>query len=261
MGNERKGTAFITGASSGIGEAYARRLAGEGFDLALVARRKELLEKIASELEAAWGIKVSVLPADLSLREDVLRLEDFIAKAEPLSFLINNAGFSTAERFIDADIEKLEKMIMVHNLATVWLTRVAITKMIGINRGSIINVSSIAGVYPAPYNAVYDGTKAFLILFTEGLFQELKLAKVSGVKVQVVCPGYTRTGFHAAIGVERDIPDFFWLRPEEVVNASLKALEKGKIICVPGALQRITTSFLLATPRRIRYEIIRRVER
>lgn len=254
-------TAFITGASSGIGEAYARRLARDGFDLVLVARRAKLLEEIASELEKSCGVKVRVLPADLSRKEDILRLEDFISENEPLSFLVNNAGFSTAERFIEADIESQEKMLLVHNLATIRLTRAALSGMVDANRGAIINVSSLAGLYPAPYNAVYDGTKAFLVLFTLGLFQELKLSKASGVRVQVVCPGYTRTGFHRAIGVERNVPNFFWLKPEEVVDESLRALEKGKILCVPGMLQKTTTAFLLALPGRIRYSVIRIVER
>lgn len=253
-----KGWALITGASSGIGEAFARRLAAEGHDLVIVARRVELLEKLAEELEGRHGVRVKVESADLSSEAGVERVVERVRETEPLSMLVNNAGFSTAARFVEADLESQLRMIRVHNLAAVRLVHAALPGMLACGRGSIINVSSMAGLVPAPYNAIYDATKAFLVLFSEGLYQELQ---GTGVRVQALCPGYTHTGFHAAIGVDRKIPEPFWLTPEEVVNASLSALEKGAVVCVPGWKQRLFASFLLSLPRPLRYRLVRLVER
>lgn len=258
MAERKKGWALVTGASSGIGEAFARRLASEGYDLVIVARRVELLEKLAGELCRSCGVAVEVEPADLSMEEDIARVAERIADLEPLAVLVNNAGFSTAEKFVEADLQSQLRMIYVHNLATLWLTHAALRGMIAQGRGSIINVSSIAGLIPAPYNAVYDATKAFLVLFSEGLHQELQ---GTGIRVQALCPGYTRTGFHAAIGVERKIPEPFWLTPDEVVDASLSALERGDVLCIPGRVQRLLIYLLLSLPRRLRYPLIRLVER
>ncbi len=253
-----KGWALITGASSGIGEAFARKLAAEGHDLIIVARRRELLARLADELAKEHGVRVEVEPADLSTDAGVERAAQRAREAEPLSLLVNNAGFSTAERFVEADLESQLRMMRVHNLAAVRLVHAALPGMISRGRGGIINVSSIAGLVPAPYNAIYDATKAFLVLFTEGLHQELR---GTGVRVQALCPGYTHTGFHAAIGVDRKIPEPFWLTPEEVVEASLSALAKGTVVCIPGWKQRLFADFLLSLPRPLRYRLVRLVER
>ncbi len=258
MTRGEKGWALVTGASSGIGEAFARRLAFEGYDLIIVARRVELLERLASELCRSCGVAVEVEPADLSVESDIARVAQRIAEVGPLAVLVNNAGFSTAEKFMEADLQSQLRMIYVHNLATIWLTHAALRGMISHGRGSIINVSSVAGLIPAPYNAAYDATKAFLVLFSEGLHQELR---GTGVRVQALCPGYTHTGFHASIGVERKIPEPFWLTPEEVVDASLSALERGAVVCVPGKKQHLFVSLMLALPRPLRYRLIRLVER
>jgi len=258
MAGKRGETALVTGASSGIGEAFARRLAADGYDLVVVARREELLRELADELSGAHGAAVEVEPADLSVEADVARVAQRIREDGSLAMLVNNAGFSTAEKFVDADLESQLRMAHVHNLAALSLTHAALQGMIARGRGSVINVSSIAGLVPAPYNAVYDATKGFLVLFSEGLHQELR---GTGVRVQALCPGYTHTGFHAAIGVERNIPEGFWLNPEEVVDASLADLEKGRVVCVPGRKQRLFVSFLLSLPRPLRYRLVRLVER
>lgn len=258
MGGGSLGTALVTGASSGIGEAFARRLASDGYDLVVVARRAELLEKLAGELSEAHGVAVEIEPADLGVEADVARVAQRVGDDGSLTMLVNNAGFSTAERFIDADLESQLRMACVHDLAALRLTHAALRGMIARGRGSVINVSSIAGLVPAPYNATYDATKGFLVLFSEGLHQELR---GTGVRVQALCPGYTHTGFHAAIGVERNIPEGFWLSPEEVVDASLADLERGRVVCVPGMKQRLFVSFLLSLPRPLRYRLVRLVER
>jgi hypothetical protein len=257
MNRSSKGWAVITGASSGIGEAFARRLAADGYDLIIVARRVELLEKLAQELSRAHGVSAEVEAADLSVEGDVARVAERIKVTPRLAMLVNNAGFSTAERFIDADLESQLRMCYVHNMATLWLTHSAIKGMKARGEGSIINVSSIGGLIPAPYNATYDATKAFLVLFSEALQRELQ---GTGVKVQALCPGFTRTGFHEAIGVERDVPERFWQSPAEVVDASLADLAKGRVVCIPGKAQRLFISFLLSLPRSLRYRLVRLVE-
>lgn len=246
----------MTGASSGIGEAFARRLASEGNDLTIVARRVELLERLATELCLDCGAAVEAEPADQSLEADISMVAQRTRDAQPLTMLVNNAGFSTAERFIEADLENQKRMICLHNLAALRLAHAALPGMIARGRGSIINLSSIASLIPAPYGAIYDATKAFLIPFSEGLGQELR-----GTGVQALCPGYTHTGFHAAIGVDRNVPEPFWLTPEQVVDASLAALEKGTVVCIPGRKQRLFVSLMFSLQRSLSYRLARFVER
>ncbi|HEY5532623.1 MAG TPA: SDR family oxidoreductase [Candidatus Anoxymicrobiaceae bacterium] len=254
--------AVVTGASSGIGEAYARRLARDGFDLVLVARRKQLLLDIAMQLSETHRVSVSVEPADLSRDADVDRLFDLVRSSSSLEMLINNAGFTTHEKYIDADIESQVDMVRVHDIATLRLTRGALDVMRNRGRGTIINVSSMAGILPSPYNANYNATKAYLVSLTEGIVQELALAGIKGIRVQALCPGYTHTGFHDAAGVAREgVPERVWMSAEDVVEESFACLEKGRVVCVPGAKNRLLASMVSAMPRRIRYVLLRTVER
>jgi len=257
MDGSSKGCALVTGASSGIGEAFARRLAAEGYDLIVVARRLELLEKLARELSGTHRVAVEVETADLSVEDNVARLAERIRGTETLAMLVNNAGFGSAERFINADLESQLRMAYVHNIATLWLTHAAVQGMIARGGGSIINVSSIGGLLPAPFNATYNATKGFLVLFSESLQQELR---GTGVKVQALCPGFIHTGFHAAIGVERNVPERFWLSSEVVVDASLDDLARGRVVCIPGRMQRLIMSFMLSLPRSLRYRLTTLVE-
>jgi len=253
-------TALITGASSGIGEAYARRLAGDGFNLVLVARRKKVLEELADELSKAYKVNVDVEAADLCNDADVARLVELIGGSGSLEMLINNAGFITSERFIDADLERQLDMVRVHDVATMRLTKAALDVMRAGAGGKIINVSSIAGLLPAAYNATYNASKAFLVGLTEGLFQELTLSGEKRIRLQVLCPGYTHTGFHEAAGADRaGAVERAWMTAGEVVEESLAGLEKGKLVCIPGAKNRALAWFMYAMPRRVRYVLLRTV--
>ncbi len=248
MGN--MGTALVTGASSGIGEAYCRALAREGYDLILVARRRELLEALAEELKSSYEVSAQVLPADLASDEGTSIVARHIEQVTDLTLLVNNAGFATEGFFAEIDIERQLNMVRVHDLATMRLTHAALPGMIARGHGSVINLSSMGAFFPFPYNVVYNASKAFLVSFTQSLAMELWR---TGVRIQVLAPGFTHTSFHAAMQADiTDIPESMWMNAEEVVRESLRALKKGrhgKIVVVPGRRnRRLALFFLLPRP-------------
>ncbi len=247
---------MVTGASSGIGETFARRLARDGFALILVARRHDQLEHLARELGGA-----ETLAADLTLEEDLARVEARIASATDLELLINNAGFGSRGRFWEAPLEGQDRMHRLHVLATMRLTRAALAGMVPRGRGSIINVSSVAGFGQSPGNVSYCATKTWMNSFTEGLALELRVAG-SPVRVQALCPGFTVTGFHDAMGMSREaIPSWLWMRAEDVVDASLRGLERGRLFVVPGAIYKVVVAFEKVAPRWLRSAATVRVAR
>lgn len=233
----------MTGASSGIGEAFARRLAADGYDLVLVARRERVLASLARDLEAKHGIEATPLVADLAAEEELARVEAVVAGEPPLDLLVNNAGFGVEGAFAEAPLAGQTAMIRLNVEAVVRLTHAALRAMLPRARGAIINVSSGTAFYPAPYFAVYAASKAFVNSFTEAVAEEIR---GSGVRLQALCPGFTRTRFQERAGMDPSwIPSFAWQSPEEVVEASLEALERGRLVCVPGALNQL----MLAGPR------------
>lgn len=241
-------TALVTGASSGIGEVYARRLAAEGYDLILVARRKDRLEQLANELEAGHGVKAEVLAADLTGDADLRKVEERIARAGDLEFLVNNAGFGTRGPFFQADGEGQDRMHRLHVLAAVRLSHAALAGMVALGKGSLVNVSSVAAFAQSPGNAGYCATKAWMNSFTEGLYLDLA-AVGSPVKVQALCPGYTLTEFHDVSGMGRDhVPAAWWMSAEDVVTASLRGLKRGKPVVVPGWRYKLYVLLLKALP-------------
>ncbi|MDI6845502.1 MAG: SDR family oxidoreductase [Candidatus Saccharicenans sp.] len=233
--------ALITGASAGLGEEYARQLAAAGTNLILVARRKERLEKLAAELSEKFRVSVEVFPADLSREEEILRLAEKIKQTADLDLLINNAGFGGKVKFHKDDSGEAERMIKVHILATVLLTRAALPAMIRRGRGAVINVSSVAAFSPFS-GTMYSSTKAFLVMFSENLQTELA---GTGVKVQALCPGLTHTEFHQVAGMNKEaIPDFLWMKADRVVRISLRTLGRNKVTVVPGAGNRLIAFFM-----------------
>jgi short-subunit dehydrogenase len=229
------GRALITGASSGIGEMYARRLAAGGFDLALVARREDRLKALADELTAAHGIQADVVAADLSKNKGVAQVTEHIEAHPDLTLLINNAGFGKRGKFVEADLEDQLDMVRVHIIATVKLTRAALPGMIQQGRGAIINVSSVAAFFPSAGGATYSASKVYLNNFSEALSAELD---GTGVKVQALCPGFTYTEFHDTPEYSdfdrQEIPGALWMPAEDVVDESLAALSGDKVIVIPG---------------------------
>jgi short-subunit dehydrogenase len=242
-------TALITGASSGIGAAFARQLAAEGYHLILVARRQERLAALADELQGQHCTIAEVLVADLASSTDVKRVEQRIAELEDLELLVNNAGFGASGHFAQVDLTRQLDMIHVHIIASVCLTRAALPKMVARCRGAIINVSSVAGFVPMPGSATYSATKAYLNFFSEALQAELK---GSGVRVQALCPGFTHTGFHDTTDHEgfdkSQVPAPLWMSAEEVVRQSLTALGRNQVIYVPGLKNRLLATVARYTP-------------
>jgi short-subunit dehydrogenase len=239
--------ALVTGASAGIGAAFARRLARDGYSLVIVARSRERLEEMARELTHDHDVTVEPLPADLTHAAELRVVEDLVARHGGLDLLVNNAGFGTFGSLHSLDPDEEEKEIRLNVVALARLTRAALPGMIKRRRGAIINVSSMAGLAPAPYNATYGATKAFVNSFTEALYEELR---GTGVQVQALCPGFTRTEFQERAGIDvSNIPSFAWMSAESVVEASLDALQRGTVVVVPGMANRVVASLTGAVPR------------
>ncbi len=239
--------ALITGASSGIGAAFARRLAGEGYGLILVARRAGKLDALARELGGA-----ETLAADLASEEGLACVEARIAAEPALQLLVNNAGFGTKGRFWETAPEGQISMHALHVMATLRLTRAALAGMVARGAGGVINVSSVAAFGQSPGNVSYCATKAWMNSFTEGLDLELRTAG-SPVRVQALCPGFTVTGFHEAMEMDvKAIPAWMWLRADAVVAASLRGLARGQAVVVPGAFYKLIVALEKLAPRPIR---------
>ena len=250
-------TALITGATSGIGAAFAKRLAQDGFNLIVTGRRKEKINALAYELSETYHINVEVIIVELS---DNVELEALVERISNLhiDILINNAGFGINRYFCEEDPRIQEEMVQVHVICPMKLIHAVLPNMISRDNGVIINVSSVGAFLSIPKNTIYSGTKAFLRAFTESLHLELM---GTGVKVQVLCPGLVRTDFHEKIGmakVEQEISGLVrWRSPEEIVDISIKGLEKNEVVCIPGWSTRIRTFLLSILPRRIYYGLTR----
>ena len=238
--------ALVTGASAGIGQAFAEALARDGYDVIAVARRRERLDALAARLAAEHDARVEVLVADLATPAGV----DAVAAragSTPLDLVINNAGFGGYRRFVELDPKVADELMSVHVRAVVQLTRAALPGMLERGRGGIVNVASLlalSGSAPPgnflPMRAVYAGAKAFLLTFTQVLASELA---GTNVRVQVCLPGLIKTEFHEVQGMDTSkFPPR--MSPEDVVRGSLASLAKGEVVCVPAledvaALQRI----------------------
>jgi uncharacterized protein len=256
--------ALITGASSGIGAVYARALAREGYALILVARREARLQALAEELAQRYHVPVEVLVADLADPAGVAVVEARIAATgdgadTALAFLVNNAGFGIQGAFAESDIARHEAMIRVHVDATVRLTRAALPGMLARDCGAIVNVASLAAFFPITGSVTYGATKAYLTSFTEALHQELA---GTGVRVQALCPGFTRTEFQSTGQIDEErIPNFAWMSAEAVVKQSLRDLDNGQVISVPGAGYRLLALLSALIPRGLLYGVGRWLRR
>lgn len=236
----QKKLALITGASSGIGEAYARQLAAQGYDLCITGRRAEKLNELAADLRNSRHVNVDVIAADLASADGIASHEDWI-KANAPSLLINNAGFGARGLFAARDSQRYEEMIQVHVTATVRLTSAALPAMLKAGQGGVINVSSITAYLPLAGNTVYSGTKSFLVSFTQALSYELRN---SGVKTQVLIPGFTYSDFHkrpdyAQVNTYTTVPKFMWMEAQDVIRISLRDLERGRLVSIPGLLNKL----------------------
>jgi short-subunit dehydrogenase len=239
--------AVVTGASSGIGREYAERLGAGGYDLVLVARRRDRLEKIAADLHRSHGIDTRPWPADLTDGKELRNLEAFLETGDALDVLVNCAGFGTVAEFAVIESDRLESEIALNVTALVRLTRAALPGMLARKGGTIVNVSSMAGFQPNPYFAGYGATKAYVTNFTEAVAAEIE---GSGVRLQALCPGPVRTEFGEVAGLAADVlPSFSFSTAEKVVAASLRALDKGELICVPGVAESALSAVIGIMPR------------
>jgi len=258
---EHKGKAFITGASAGIGASYAKAFAQKGFDLILLARRKDRLQALADQIESEYAIHCEIISADLSDSDDVEKAITHIQTIDNLDVLINNAGFATIGYFADIPVEKSMQMFHTHMTAAVRLTHAALQGMLKRGGGAIINVSSMGAFLLTPGNVMYDATKSFLATFSENLSLEIN---DRGIRIQALCPGFTRTEFHD-VGDFKDfdksvIPDAAWMMPDDVVSLSLEALEKDKsVVFIPGRKNRVYKWLNLRIPM-IRKMVLRKVK-
>lgn len=240
-------TALITGPTSGIGAAFARKLAATGHDLVLVSRQVGRLEQTADALRDTHDVGVDVLPADLATHDGMklveARLRDDV---RPIDLLVNNAGFTLKKPFLANDIEDEEAMLNVLVLAVMRLTHAALPGMTERGAGAVVNVSSVAGWLP---RGTYSAAKAWVTSFSEGM---ATATAGTGVRVMALTPGFVRTEFHqrAEIDMSR-ISDRMWLDADELVDAALKDLRRGKVVSVPGATYKAARLLLTKMPRRL----------
>lgn len=238
--------ALVTGATAGIGAGFVEALGARGNDLILVARDTERLEQTAQPWRAA-GLDVEVLAADLSDREGMARVEARLAEADrPVDVLVNNAGFGLRQSFVGGELDAEQAMLDVLVTAVLRLTHAAVPGMVARGRGSIINVSSVAGWIPG---GTYSAAKAWVTSFTEGLSMELQ---GTGVHAVAVCPGYTRTEFHDRAGMRMGgVPDWMWQSVDDVVAQALRDADRGRVISVAGPLYRSLGAASRHLPRAI----------
>jgi hypothetical protein len=226
-----KGTALITGASSGIGAIYADRFAKRGYDFILVARNEARLKSLAARLTSETGRSVNVLPADLNNKTDLAKVEATLRDDTSITLLVNNAGTGSVAPLLNADVEKMEDMIDLNVTALTRLTYSAAPAFVARGTGTIINIASVVGISPETLNGVYGATKAFVIALSHSLQHELA---GKGVRIQTVVPGATATDLWELAGLPyQKLPTEIVMSPEDMVDAALVGLDRGELVTIP----------------------------
>ncbi len=227
-----KGTVLITGASSGIGAIYADRFAGRGYDLVLVARDRQRLDALATRLSQATASEVTVIAADLTNPSELARVEELLRTDVSVTVLVNNAGVGAPAPLLDSSIDRLGRMIDLNVSAVVHLTYAALPGFLKRGGGSIVNIASAVGIAPETLNAVYGGTKAFLLAFSLSLHKEFAAKQI---RVQAVLPGATATDFWRVEGtpIER-LPSEIVMEADDLVDAALAGLDQGEVVTIPS---------------------------
>ncbi|MEP7363245.1 MAG: SDR family oxidoreductase [Acidobacteriota bacterium] len=245
-------TAVITGASSGIGETFARALAARGYSVVLIARRADRLEALARELSAQHKVEAEWLAVDLADENGLSRAAALVSNLAGLSLLVNNAGFGTRGYFHACPLAEQERMHRLHVMATVRLTHAALNVLIPQGRGAVINVASVAAFARSSFNTSYCATKSWMTVFTEGLHLELR-EMGTAVQIQALCPGFTYSEFHDVLGVDRKgIASWLWMRAEDVVQESLRGLDRRKWLVIPGLVYRVFATVMSKVPTPLR---------
>lgn len=244
-------TALVTGATAGIGAAFARQLAARGDSLVLVARDRARLEAMAAGLPT----DVEVLPADLADEQGCARVEQRCA--DGLDLLVNNAGLGTKGAFHEVPLEQEEHLLRLNVRAVLRLTHAALPAMVGRGGGAVVNVSSVAGFAPGTRGASYSASKAWVTNFSESL--HLQYAE-RGVEVLALCPGFTRTEFHSRADMDvSGIPERLWLDADDVVRTALHDLAAGKALSVPGVQYKAIVAASRVVPGSVRARVARAV--
>jgi short-subunit dehydrogenase len=226
-----KGTAVITGASSGIGAIYADRLAARGYDLVLVARNEERLHDVADRVQQAHGRSVTIVQADLGQRDDLARVETILKTDTSITLLVNNAGFGGVTPLLETDVDRMEQMIDINVTAPTRLTYAAAPGFVARGGGTIINIASIVGIGVEIMNGVYGASKAYVLALTQSLHHELA---AKGIRAQAVLPGATATDFWDTAGMPHaNLPAAMVMRAEDMVDAALAGLDQGEVVTIP----------------------------
>src|SRR5882757_5822025 len=239
--------ALITGATAGIGAAFARRLAQEGNRLVLVARDARRLDETAAELTERYQVPVETLPADLADPDGCALVEQRVA--EPVDLLVNNAGMGGQGEFWPQPVDRVEAMLALNMRAVMRLAHAALGPMVTRGRGDVINISSVAGFVPSGRTATYGASKAWVTSFSEALSLELL---GSGVHVSALCPGFTHTEFHDRAHIDMDkLPEWLWLNADDVVATGLRDHRAGRSVSVPGMQYKAIVTAVKLTPRAV----------
>jgi len=256
-----KKVAFISGATSGLGAAFARHFAQQGYDLILTGHPDDKVSLDVEELKTKNNVNIDIILADLSSENDVTHLEEIIRKTGEIDVLINNAGFFFGKAFWKNDITSLENMVKVHICTPVRLILAALPNMTRNSKGTIINLSSLVSFMPVPQDAMYSATKLFSNSFMESLHISFR---DKGIKVQVLCPGFVRnTNFHERAGFRlsglKNWEILPWMEPENVVKISVRNLmKKNKVVVIPGFRNRAIKFIVSILPRPLYYSFAAR---
>ena len=238
--------ALITGPTSGLGEGFARRYAADGYDLVLVARNVERLDRLASELRDEAGAQVEVIAADLSVAADRSAVGERLRSG--VRVLVNNAGFGTSGEFWTADYAMLQAQLDVNVTAVMQLTHAALPSMLAAGEGTVLNVASVAGLLPGR-GSTYSASKAWVVSFSEGLANGLG---GTGVGVHALCPGFVRTEFHERAGIDMaGTASFLWLDVDDVVRDAMAGIADGDVVIIPGLVYKALTTGGRMVPRNV----------
>jgi short-subunit dehydrogenase len=231
-GSDLKGTALITGASTGIGAVYADRLARRGYDLILVARNEARLKELAARLTEETGRSITPLPADLNDKTDLAKVERALREDGAITMLVNNAGVGAVTPLLESDVRKMDDLIALNVTALTHLTYAAAPAFVARGGGTIINVGSIVGISPETLNGVYGASKAYVLALSHSLQHELA---DKGLRIQAVLPAGTATDFWDKTGFPyQELPEGTVMSAEDMVDAALVGLERGELVTLPS---------------------------
>ncbi|MFG2073291.1 SDR family NAD(P)-dependent oxidoreductase [Nonomuraea maritima] len=247
-------TALITGATAGLGAAFARRLAADAFSLVLVARDESRLARFADQLKLRYGVGVEVLPADLATEDGLTAVEARLG--DGVDLLVNNAGFGHPGRFPEVPVADEVRMLKLHSEAVLRLTLAALPSMRRRGRGAIVNVASVAAFFP---RGTYSASKAWVVNFSESANADLGNPRI---RIMALCPGFVRTEFHQRAAMDTSgIPGFLWLKADDVVRAAMRDLALGKSVSVPDPRYKAIVAVGRYVPRGVQAMVSARIGR